>query len=245
MAKRKKQVEEPPGVPAWMATFSDLVTLLLTFFVMLMAMANFSETSALEEAMESIRNALGQMGFGDGLISMVVGDNLSDQQRKSDLVKPQEIKDRTGLEADLSPTIVKIAKTPTELRLALDDQHYFPSGGHELLPEARRRVGDLGRALAGEEVKVRVEGHTDGAGTEAANWELSALRALSVADVLTTDGGIDPNRLRARGYGAFHPQVLRPEDVGRNRRIEIVLTGDDAQTNAALAAVREMEAADE
>lgn len=242
MAKRKKpEPDGPPGVPAWMATFSDLVTLLLTFFVMLMAMASFDDSSQLDTALESIRDALGEMGFGDGLVSMVVGENLSDQQRKADLVKPQEIKDRTQLEADLSPTIVKIAKTPTEVRLTLDEPGYFDRGQSTLRPAARRRVRALGLALAGEPVGIRVEGHTDTDGDENSNWELSALRAVSVLDVLNRDAGIPRERLQARGYGPSQPRVVRPVDQALNRRIEIVLIGNDAETTAALEAVRTLE----
>ena len=53
-----KEQECPEGLPAWMATFSDLVTLLLTFFVLLLSFAK-TETAKYEAALGSIRNAFG------------------------------------------------------------------------------------------------------------------------------------------------------------------------------------------
>ena len=70
MAKQKKPEEQPAGSPAWMATFSDLMNLLLCFFVLLFAMSNVDE-----EKFEELANALssrlnifqgGQSSIGQG-----------------------------------------------------------------------------------------------------------------------------------------------------------------------------------
>ena len=47
------------GAPMWMSTFSDMVTLLLTFFVLLLSMASFEDPSKVQAVFESIRSALG------------------------------------------------------------------------------------------------------------------------------------------------------------------------------------------
>ena len=238
MAKRKKkEPHPPPGVPAWMATFSDLVTLLLTFFVMLMAMASFEDSSELDTVMESLRQALAQKGFGEGLVSMVFGDNLSDSNRRDMTAKPQVARPRESLDADLSPTVAKVDKTPSEVRLVLDEGAYFTSGSAELLPSAKRRIAEIGRIVADHPVGLRVEGHTDMEGSPEANWRLSTLRALSVMEVLRDDAGVDPKLLEARGYGGYRPTVIRAADQARNRRIELVLTGDDAEAAGVYAAL--------
>jgi len=238
MAKRKKkEPDPPPGVPAWMATFSDLVTLLLTFFVMLMAMASFEDSSDLDTVMESLRQALAERGFGEGLVSRVFGDNLSDASRRSSTAKPQVARPRESLDADLSPTTVKVDKTPTEVRMVLDESATFATGSAELLPASRRRIAAIGRVLVDHPVSVTIEGHTDKQGSEDANWRLSTLRALAVLEVLRDDVGMGADRLEARGYGGFRPTVLREADQARNRRIELVLTGDDADTSGAYAAL--------
>ena len=63
--KTKKQDDGPKGLPLWMATFSDLVTLLLTFFVLLLSFAK-TETSKYEAALGSLRNAFGGNVFQEG-----------------------------------------------------------------------------------------------------------------------------------------------------------------------------------
>lgn len=235
MAKRKKKAPDPPpGVPAWMATFSDLVTLLLTFFVMLMAMASFEDSSDLDTVMESLRQALAERGFGEGLLTSVLGENLSDARRKNTVAKPKDARPREALDADISPTTAKVAP-PDDVRLTLDGAAWFASGRHELAPGARTRLKELGVLLSDHDVGIRVEGHTDREGAEEANWRLSALRALSVVEVFEQDAGIASERLEAQGFGAYHPVAVREADQARNRRIEIVLIGDDVQTASALA----------
>ncbi len=57
--RRSKKAPAPAaGAPAWMVTYSDMVTLLLTFFVMLLAMANFDDLVRRDAVLESIREAL-------------------------------------------------------------------------------------------------------------------------------------------------------------------------------------------
>ncbi len=70
MAKKKKEDTPAPGSPAWMATFSDLMNLLLCFFVLLFAMSSIDEGKA-QALMESLANTFsvfqgGGSFFGDG-----------------------------------------------------------------------------------------------------------------------------------------------------------------------------------
>ena len=61
MAKKNKKCPEcPKGQPAWLATYADMVTLLLTFFVLLLAMSSIEQTKFVQ-AMSSLRGALGVM----------------------------------------------------------------------------------------------------------------------------------------------------------------------------------------
>jgi len=56
MARKKKDDEAPPGLPPWLATFADLNSLLLTFFVLLVSFANFQQEK-IKEAIISLRGA--------------------------------------------------------------------------------------------------------------------------------------------------------------------------------------------
>ena len=225
MAKRKKKAPDPPpGVPAWMATFSDLVTLLLTFFVMLMAMASFEDSSELDTVMESLRQALAERGFGEGLVSNVFGDNLSDAQRKSSTAKPIEARPREAFDKDLSPTVVKIDRTPTEVRLTLDETVFFASGRHTLAPGSRERLQRIGRTVADLPVGVRVEGHTDTQGAELYNLKLSQSRAQAVVDYLIK-AGVNKESLDPAGFGESRPldKGETEEAHSKNRRVEFLI----------------------
>ena len=72
------------------------------------------------------------------------------------------------------------------------------------------------------ETRLRIEGHTDNTGSEAANLRLSRERARAVASYLIARG-ISENRLIAKGYGSTQPIDDNSTDAGRgrNRRIEI------------------------
>ena len=54
MAEEAKKVECPSGAPAWMCTFADLMSLLMTFFVLLLSMASLDQQK-LKEALGSLR----------------------------------------------------------------------------------------------------------------------------------------------------------------------------------------------
>ncbi len=63
MAKKKKGCDCDPGLPGWMATFSDMMTLLLTFFVLLLSMSSMDQKSV-KEAIGSLQGALGVLQGG-------------------------------------------------------------------------------------------------------------------------------------------------------------------------------------
>ena len=89
----------------------------------------------------------------------------------------------------------------------------------------------------GSEGTVTVAGHTDNipikSGLYRSNWELSAARAVTIAQTLLTDGSVDENRLVINGHADTVPLVDNdtPENRAQNRRVEIILTqGEMPQT---------------
>ena len=122
-------------------------------------------------------------------------------------------------------------------RFVFQSEVLFGSGEAEVGAEGRRQLAQLAATLAGIAAEIpdelpwvlQVDGHTDRRPISTArfpsNWELSAARAISVAQVLV-DQGIPPDRVAARGFAEFQP--LDPADTlaayRRNRRIEIKLT---------------------
>ena len=122
-------------------------------------------------------------------------------------------------------------------RFVFQSEVLFGTGEAEVGAEGRRQLTQLAETLAEIALDIpdelpwvlQVDGHTDRRPISTArfpsNWELSAARAISVAQVLI-DQGIPPDRVAARGFAEFQP--LDPADTleayRRNRRIELKLT---------------------
>jgi len=115
----------------------------------------------------------------------------------------------------------------------------FASGAARLSRPAIQALERLAAVLKPWPNGVRVEGHTDDRPIDTAafpsNWELSAARAASVVH-LFMDRGIAPQRLAVLGFGQYRPAMPNTTAAGRNanRRVEVVILGRDAASEAGL-----------
>ncbi len=114
--------------------------------------------------------------------------------------------------------------------ITLQGDEMFSSGSALLEREYRGLVKKIGRVLQGfPDIAIEVVGHTDSdpIHTEdfSNNWELSGARASKVAQFLTTQTGVRPQRIKAVGKAEYEPVASNdtPEGKRRNRRIEIIL----------------------
>lgn len=113
---------------------------------------------------------------------------------------------------------------PTPRSFTLDDLN-FESGSARLASSAQQTVASLGGLLkAHPSARVRVEGHTDASGSEAANKPLSEQRAAAVKSALVAAGAA-PERIEVAGHGSEQPVADNDTDAGRarNRRTELVV----------------------
>jgi outer membrane protein OmpA-like peptidoglycan-associated protein len=123
---------------------------------------------------------------------------------------------------------LKATPTPRGLVLTLGDV-LFDTGRSELNSGAGRKLDQLAQFLGEhKERRVEIDGFTDSVGTDAYNEELSRRRADAVKSALLTRG-IEPSRISTEGYGKAFPVASNTESGGRqlNRRVEIVIGGDD------------------
>jgi outer membrane protein OmpA-like peptidoglycan-associated protein len=123
---------------------------------------------------------------------------------------------------------LKATPTPRGLVLTLGDV-LFDTGRSELNSGAGRKLDQLAQFLGEhKDRRVEIDGFTDSVGTDAYKEELSRRRADSVKSALLTRG-IDPSRISTEGYGKAFPVASNTESGGRqlNRRVEIVIGGDD------------------
>ncbi len=225
MGRRAKKKEvQAAGAPLWMITYSDMVTLLLTFFVMLVAMANFDEVGRIEAVLQSIRLALGVGGHNVNIQGLQEDPaHLPKEIQPHDELQPVMSTIREAMSKHVSDDLVKMTRTRTEIRVQLNDSILFKPGSETLHPAAYSLLTDIARILGDYPVQIQVEGHTDTTGSPARNWELSAGRAVSIVNVLQSRGGLDGDKLSATGYGPHRPIALEGTGPSWNRRVELVI----------------------
>ena len=225
-----------------MVTYSDMVTLLLTFFVMLIAMANFEQVGRVQAVFQSIRLALGVGGAHE----QMVGQSEEPQQQIKEVQSKDELQPvmsqlRDSLNRQISDDMVKMTRTRTEIRISLSDQILFKTGSDELDPRSFPTLLAIAKILGEhDKVSVQVEGHTDDSGDVKDNWDLSSDRAVEVVYYLQKHGELDGRSMEAKGYGQFRPEAPEgmKEIVNWNRRVELVI---QSESPVAHEAVYEME----
>ncbi len=124
---------------------------------------------------------------------------------------------------------IKVLKGVVYVSLA--DNMLFKSGSYEISDRAMETLGKIAKIIKDySDYDVLVEGNTDNVPISKTNirnnWDLSALRASSVVQVLQNKFGINPSRLTAGGRGEFNPLTDNDTETGkaRNRRTEIIIT---------------------
>ncbi len=243
MAK-KKCPECPPGAPLWMTTFSDMVTLLLAFFVMLLSFSSIQE-SKFQDAVHSLQGAFGVLSTSVSVIAqpevvMPNADSNEWQQMLYELQQVHMVLAEEGLADDVQLELKKDG-----VSVLISTPLLFEPAKADLKPTSLPVLAKLAEAFRKLDAEVRVEGHTDNVPISSeqfpSNWELSAARAMAVLKYLLVQG-LPPERLAAVGYGEFRPVAPNDTEEGRraNRRVEIFV-----RRNAALASSVQGEATTE
>lgn len=101
----------------------------------------------------------------------------------------------------------------------------FEFGSAEIREGSKPQLVELAKALNHEtliKARLMLVGHTDAVGTREANQNLSERRAFSIADFLTSVGGIDGARLVPFGYGEDRLKNNNDENAAENRRVEVI-----------------------
>jgi chemotaxis protein MotB len=221
---RQAQEECEKGAPAWMVTYGDMMTLLLTFFVLIVSFSSIEQVK-FKAAISSIQENMGMWPNNAGLLPTLVLFNTETQQAEQAQEMVEEV--AQALEESAIDQ-VEIYNTPAGIRLIISDPVLFQTGRAEIRPEFRDLLVDISSIIGARDYsEIRVEGHTDNLpiSTEQypSNWELSAARALNVVKVMAFDGGLNPSELSGVGYGEYRPRATNDTPDGRamNRRVEI------------------------
>ncbi|MGB7604237.1 MAG: OmpA family protein [Lutisporaceae bacterium] len=230
---RKKQEEHKAGTPEWLATYGDMMTLLLVFFVLLFAVSNV-DSQKYKAVVQSLSGSLGMLDSGT-TVSMepLINNYPSDSPTAS----PTANKEFSDLQEELQKMLedqnlkgrVKLELNERGLTVRFLDNVLFDSGKADLKPEAKEIIENVSAILQQSKKKITVEGHTDNVPISTyiypSNWELSTARAVNVVKYMIDFGQIDPIRLSPAGYADQHPisDNSTPDGRKNNRRVDMVI----------------------
>ncbi len=240
--KKKEEVEEDDGMPTcpfWMLTFGDAMSLLLTFFVMLVSFTSFDEMKV-GGFIGSVYIAFGGSGLsgrGSGFekienMTQLLSKNnraLSFREREKVISKLQKIRKYIKKQGEYD--IIKMERIKRGISIRIQNKLLFEKGSVKLKPESKKILRKIAIFLSFIDNPIVVEGHTDNVpvkfgGKFKDNWDISLHRAISVADFLENND-VEEKRIAVAGLADLKP--IKPNDTeenrAANRRVEIIVVG--------------------
>ena len=243
---RATEEEEPEErTDGWMTTYADLVTLLLTFFVLLFALSNVDQqkitlffTSLAEGGMsiERYEEIIGMFELhpddsGDAPVLPTPPDNTDPEDDPGDI--PHDLEGLflaifSYIEANRLGNSISVDYEGDFLLITLSNDITFVSNRADVTDDMRLVASDLGRMISAKNkeeetpFEIIVTGHTDSMQPDGVTWrsnrQLSAMRALNFLEVLLDeldDNTMDPRLFSSSGYGEFHPIATNDTPEGR------------------------------
>ena len=243
--RRKPETPQEEGSPAWMNTYGDMVTLLLTFFVLL-----FSFSSVDAEKWKAIVQAFSgkiemtapavtldpnfdledvRITLGTPAPTIKPGDGLSGEEKQfSELYE----KIKSHVQENDQENMLDVSKDGDLITIRITDRALFDSGEDQLRKQALDLLTDIIEIFDEYDSVIRqiyIEGHTDNVPISGSkfrsNWDLSTSRAVSIVQYCIEHSKLSPMKYAASGYGEYHPISDNDSEEGRakNRRVDFLL----------------------
>ncbi len=239
---KRKEENDAENTHLWLLTYSDIVTLCLTFFILLYSFSTL-DTIKWKSVVVSLQGALGvldgsTMPADGGIYDKGNAEEIKqDNEQKEDYLKYQEeMKRLENIKNKLNEYISAHelqdnVTTNIEERgvvIRFQDSVLFPKGSADLFPKSTTILSGISVIFKELKNPIRIEGHTDNLPIHTenypSNWELSTARATNVLRFLI-EQGIEGKQLSAVGYGEYHPVEANTNEDNRkkNRRVDMVL----------------------
>jgi len=229
--------EEKAGVAEWVVTFGDMMSLLLTFFIMLVSMSEIKEEQRYQAMAEALRRR-----FGHDLttLSMVPGQN---RPRNSALAKLASMGRARRMDTMRGGDKVRapVGENPRVRALRMAEHTtvggviYFKAGTWKLTEEHKRLLQATAREIGGKPQKIEIRGHTSTRPLPAdspyrTHWDLAYARACNVMEFLKKLG-IDPRRIRIAVAADNEPVHIGNDPLLRkeNPRVEVFMLNELAE----------------
>lgn len=221
--KRKKKIPPADQTEQWLLTYGDMVTLMMTFFILLFSMSTIDPVK-----IRAFADALSE-NFGAAPVEREQLDLATIMKKVTDIVIEQNMQEN-----------VTVSSSKRGVNISFKGDVAFKTGSAELSDIAKNLLDklapEINAALQAElPFPIAIEGHTDNiplrkGGPFPSNWELSTARASATVRYLIDEGGVvapeGQGKLSAIGYADTWPKAGysndTPEGRAANRRIEII-----------------------
>jgi chemotaxis protein MotB len=222
--------EEQAGVAEWVVTFGDMMTLLLTFFVLLFSMSEIKQ----EQSVALIESLHRQFGNETASLSLMPGrlpPSNSELNRLPSLGRASRMNTMNGGDKVRAPvgdyprvTAIRPSEDSTQGGLV-----YFEEGSSQLTKEQRKTLRTIAGLIDGKPQKIEIRGHTSSRplpldSPYANHWDLAYARCVEVSQCLIQQG-VNPKRIRI-AVAAEHEPLHVGYDASlrkRNARVEVSL----------------------
>ncbi|HWQ80106.1 MAG TPA: flagellar motor protein MotB [Anaerovoracaceae bacterium] len=237
---KKRIHHEKDNSERWLLTYSDLITLLMIFFVVMYAISSV-DAQKYQILSESLSGALqpsgpsgsvnGGVTTGGGIeihVSPTDGDSekvdpelVAAAEEIMELIKQKNLQDKVSVSIQERGVVVGLMNTVL-----------FDSGSARIKSEAVATLVAIGQIANGVHNYIRIEGNTDDVPQSSvqfpSNWELSVIRATEVLKLMIDQSGVAPDKISAVGYGEYRPSVPNSsaENRSKNRKVDIVILSD-------------------
>lgn len=217
----------------WLLTYSDMITLLMIFFIVLYTISTVNSqkfqqiAASLGKTFDGTNYVIGQQS-GNSILDSIkttgtngTNDNSIASQLDK-LIKQYNLQNMVTYKVDERGFVI-----------SLNDTLLFDTGSADVKPDQKETLIKIGNILKSMPNYIRVEGYTDNVPINNnqfhSNWELSVIRATNVVEILVNDVKMDPAKISAVGYGEYRPIVPNDSDKNRqlNRRVDIVIMNSD------------------
>ncbi|OXT08783.1 chemotaxis protein MotB [Thermoanaerobacterium thermosaccharolyticum] len=216
----------------WLLTYSDMITLLMIFFIVLYTISTVNSqkfqqiAASLGKTFDGTNYVVGQYSGNSILDSIKTTNNTNTdntiESQLDKLIKQNNLQNMVTYKVDERGFVI-----------SLNDTLLFDTGSADVKPDQKATLIKIGNILKAMPNYIRVEGYTDNVPINNSqfhsNWELSVIRATNVVEILVNDVKIDPAKISAVGYGEYRPIVPNDSDKNRqlNRRVDIVIMNSD------------------
>lgn len=246
MAKDKCP-ECPKCLPGWLVQFGDLMSLLLTFFILLLSMA-VMDKKKVEEYFEVMKKAMGFIDQNTSVETQTEKNDVSkstseddDSDGSSENPAEEAAEEVSEIIEDINSNSsseleeIQIEKGKNEFTLDIPSTIMFEEGEYNLNnPAAKRFISKIARVIRTmpQSFNIEIIGHTDTNRNKSASiprdaWDISALRSIAVVKELIKNR-IDPSILKVSAYASYHP---KSEVSADNRRVEMRFFAQESQND--------------